>query len=316
MHHKPWAFTTNPFQTSTKGSFINGFTMSTFLDSALNAAKADSAILTLYNYYHPVHSAYIQAYNNWFSQLGSQKGSTLSLQNLLDGLTAKVNAWDAAVQVVYAKDTPTYISLFQNGHKPFNANKQSERIAAVQSLDQALSAYAVLANVKTDVHNYALSLETTNTTQKGNKSTKNTLSDMLEEQRIAMCSAQMYCYGGLIQKFNNQLDRVGEFFDLQILRDSNQTFFAGQAAANHNTFIFKRTLDEAASIAFKNTGATPLKFYLSERKAGELPTIYLVLEGGNEQTFSLKDLGDVSTMHYLNVSNNTPFDGSFEVRIL
>jgi hypothetical protein len=315
MFTRPWIFTSNPFQSVTNGSYVLAFTLSTYLDASLFAAKSDAAILVLYNYYHPIHVAFVNAYNLWAAQQGTQKGSTQSLKNTLDALTAKVNLWDAQVQIVYAKNSPQYIAIFPNGHTPFIQGKQTQRISAVETLDNALTGIVPLAATKTDVHNYAILIDTTNTTQKGNKTITNTNSDMLEAQRLIMCNAQMYVYGGLVQKFSSQLDRAGDFFDLEIMRQAKQTFFTNTVGGEHTINVFQRTLKNNSIIEIANKGSDELSFFLSDKKAGVIGNTFVNVAPNSNLDVELSTMGDATTLHFLNVHNASPNAVTFEVKI-
>ena len=317
MFKKPWIFTSNPFNTATEGSYVAGLQLSTYLDAALNAAKADAAILLLYNYYHPIHVAYVGAYTVWNVQGGTQIGQTQTLVQLLDGLTAKVNAWEYTIMGTFPKGTPTFNALFPHGHGAFTRGTQTNRIAAVTALDNALTPYAALASTKTDVHNYFTQLDAANNTQKGTKTVKNTNSDQVEAQRILMANGQMYVYGGLVQKFVTQLDRVGDFFDLQLIRNGKQTQFAGHTNADSIGNVFKRTLAPGTQIKLTNTGNVEIRFYLATNP-GDAGIAPIVMVSAHQNTMvDINQLGDPLTQHYLNTFNQDPSQtATWEVEIM
>ncbi len=303
MNAKTWHFIINTFEVATRGNYKAAVTLSTHLDAALNAAKADAAILVLYNYYHPIHLAYVAAYNAWLTQGGTQKGNTQSLTALLDGLTAKINAWDAQIQGTYAKGTPGYTALFPKGHTPFLKGGQTERIAAVHALDAALIGIVPLAATKTDVDNYAIALDGANTTQKGSKTTTIGDSTAVEAERILMTNGQMYCYGGLVQKYTTQLDKIEQFYDMEIVRNGSQTDFTGHVAATEHKNIAKRTLVETQVIKIKNMGNGKLQFYLATQKNDAIGVIYIEVPPMTELSTTAKLMGDVTTQHFINVFN-------------
>ena len=317
MFKRPWIFLSNPFETACFGSYVAALQMSTYLDAALNAAQSDPDISVLYDYYHPIHEAYMNAYTKWNVQGGTQIGHTQTLQQLLDGLTPKINAWDAQIQGVFVKNSPTYNALLPHGHNAFIKGTQTNRIAAVTALDNALTAYPALATTKTDVHNYAVLLDTANTTQKGAKSIKNTDSDLVEAERILMANGQMYVYGGLVQKHTTDLELVGEFFDLQLIRDGKQTLFTGHTNSMSITNVFKRTLPNTTQLKVENTGNTKLHFYLSDTKTGAMGTLALIIAPQTTEEINIATLGDVATQHYLNCFNDDDTNaGTWEVEIL
>ena len=303
MNTKIWHFIINTFEVATRGNYKAAVTLSTHLDAALFAAKADAQILVLYNYYHPIHLAYVAAYNAWLAQGGTQKGSTQSLTALLAGLTAKVNAWDFQIQGTYTKGTPSYTALLPQGHTPFFQGGQSQRIAAVHALDTALTGIVALAATKTDVDNYATSLDTANTTQKGSKTSTIGDSTAVETQRINMTNGQMYCYGGLVQKYTTQLNKIEQFYDMEIVRNGSQTDFTGHVAAGEHKNIAKRTLVATQAIKLKNLDSTVLRFYLATQKNDAVGVIYIEVPPMTELSTTAKLMGDVTTQHFINVFN-------------
>jgi hypothetical protein len=103
----------------------------------------------------PLHKALANAYNIWKSMGGTQKGATLTVQQLLKLLSpGKINAWELAVQGVYAKGTPQFVSIFPRRHKSFQIGETGQRIEAVNQLGIALNGIAPLATTLTDVQNF------------------------------------------------------------------------------------------------------------------------------------------------------------------
>lgn len=317
MFTKPWIFLSNPFQTAVGNSFIQALKMSTVTDAALAAAKADAAIATLYAYYHPIHLAYVAAYDAWVAQGGTQKGSTVSLTTLLKGLTPKINLWDAQISIVYAKGSGPYVALLPSGHAPFISGKQSARIAALQALDANLTPIVALATTKTDVHNYATAIDNANNTQKGAKTTTNSNSSALELARTNMCNACMYVYGGLLQKFSTNLEKVGDFFDLELLRNSKQTEFTGSIKPNSIKKAMQRTLAANTNIVLKNTGLTELVFYLAPNAISAPAGASVTLMPQEQKQVLASELGDVLANHFLNIQNqDAAATGNWTIDIL
>jgi hypothetical protein len=306
MYKRPWTYVQNPFMSVTTGNYSLSVIVSTYTDSALNAAKADATILSLYNTYHPLHQALTTAYNDWLTQGGTQKGSTLNLTQLLAQSTSKINDWDLAVQLLYRKDTPQYKTIFPNGHAPYNSGAQTNRIAAVKALSNHLVGITALASTKAAVDAYFTALETANTAQKGNKTTTNTASTAVEIARINTCHGLYAVLGGLMMKYSTQPDKVGDFMDLENIRNKDQTDFTGHTMAGQTSKIAKRTLVDNQPIRLINLGNVKIQFYLSTHPSDMISSKFIIVNPMEDKTVIADDLGDVASQHYLMINNMEP----------
>src|SRR5258706_6471620 len=96
---RPWIFLINPILVATEHSFRMAVRISTYHDSALQAASADPFFLALYNTYHPLHINLVKAYDKWHTQMGLQEGDTLNVNQQLRLLSnSKIKQWDIAIQ--------------------------------------------------------------------------------------------------------------------------------------------------------------------------------------------------------------------------
>jgi hypothetical protein len=317
MNKRAWSYLQNQFESCTDGNYKKGMLINTYLDASLNAAKADAAILVLYNYYHPIYAAYQSAYDAWVAQGGTQKGSTATLTQLLEQSTEKVNAWEYAILGVFAKGSPQYITLFPKGKSPYNKGSQESRMAAFNALNINLTGIAALASTKTAVDAYYNSLIAANTEQKGSKSTTDMVSNTVETERLNMCKGQYYVLGGLMQKYIDDTTTIGNYFDLETIRRSAQTEFTGHLAPLELKVLAKRTFAPTDELRIANKGESILKFYLQLTDGSAEPTLFVQLDPISEQTFSANQLGDVESMHYLTVLNTDPaVEGQYIVDLL
>ena len=303
MYKRPWIFIQNPFYNVTRDNYRLAVTISTYTDAALNAAKADAAILALYTPYHTLHLAYVAAYDSWIAQANSQQGNTLSLTQLLDQSTAKINDWDLAIQNVYRRDTPQYKSILPNGHGPFQKGTQTSRIAAIKALSINLNGISALATTKAAVDAYYTLLDTANTAQKGSKTTTNSFSSNVEAARIAACDGLYLVLGGLMQKYNTNTAKIADYMDLENIRSGEQTIFTGHTMSNQTSKIAKRTLADNQSIRLINTGSVKVQFYLATNPADALGSKSIIVNPFEDKTVIADDLGDVDTQHFLMVNN-------------
>ena len=304
MQTRPWSFLSNPFQTATNGSFIKAMLISTTLDAALNAAKADAQILVLYNVYHPIHLAYKAAYDAWYLQNSTQISGTATMQALIDGLTNNVNQWDAKVQVLFPKNTPAYKGFFPNGHTPFLQGSQIERIAAVGALDAALALVVPVPAVHADVDSYYNQLEAALLAHDGQMSTTATKSVTLEAQRLLMCTGQYVALGGLMQKYSTTPATIGKFFNLTIIMSRAQKTFVGSGLApQKDVVICQRTLAPDDIILLINSGHVPIRFFAALQKTDAIGTNFIEIPAMSSQSHPASDLSTIATNHFLKVYN-------------
>src|ERR1035438_5333855 len=115
---RPWLFLLNCILTACLRSYRLAVRISTFHLAALLAASGNTFFLGLYGTYLPFHTALMLQYNSWVAQGGTQSGQTLSLAQLFKQLRqSKIQAWMAAVAVVYPIDTLRYQTIFKHGKK-------------------------------------------------------------------------------------------------------------------------------------------------------------------------------------------------------
>ncbi len=315
MQTRPWSFLSNPFQTATNGSFIKAMLISTTLDAALNAAKADAAILVLYNLYHPIHVAYKAAYDAWYLQNATQISGTANMQALIDGLTNNVNQWDAKVQVLFPKNTSAYKGFFPNGHSPFQSGSDVERIAAVGALDAALALVVPVPAVHADVDAYYQQLLAAINVHDGQMSTTGSKSTTLEAQRIAMCNGQYTVLGGLMQKYSTNTAPIASFFNLSIIMSRAQkTFVGSHLAPEKDVVICQRTLHDTDNVLLINAGPTILRFYAAAQKTDPIGATFIAMPPMTSQSHPASDLGNIATNHFIKAYNsNTTQEGSWEL---
>jgi hypothetical protein len=314
---RKWIFLDNPMINTTNNSYRLAVRISTKHDSALLAGNADAYINSLYTVYHPLHLVLMDAYNAWVGQGGLQQGKTLNLKQLLKQLSnTKINAWDAAIQVVYAVDTPQYMGLLPNGHKPFQSGTQTKRMAAVSGLIDAIGSDAALAAVKAVIVAFNTQLVNANTSQKGSISTTRTLSDGVDAARIAMCTAQFADLGSMINHWPDATENMEQYYDLEAIRKGQQVFFTNSVKAKKIKFIVKRTFIDTDKVRLTNTGTVPLQFYLSENKTNPAPGTAIHVDPGTEREVFAPELGLITHTHLLVYNPDAVSTGYYEVELL
>ena len=311
-------FLVNSFLVVTNHNYKLAFKIGTYTDNALNNAKADPAILVLYNFFHPLFVNFTAAYNAWKLQKNQGVGGTLTLTQLFDGLTDKLNIWESQILVFYTKKTnPGFKALFPQGHKPFQNGTQETKIEAVKNLSDGMIGIAGLASVKSDVDAYyALFMAAFNTHQ-GQDSGIGTASDLVETQRVNLCNGLQWVLGGLTQKYYTNLLQIANFIDIQSMQSGEQTEWVKKKLKALSHFnIFERTLLPTDQIRIKVTGPDALQFYWTLNANDAVGATSLIIPAGAEETHNADEFGDVLNNHFFNVNNPAGTVGSYEVELL
>jgi hypothetical protein len=309
----------NTFLSVTKGNFKLALDLASFTDNALFAAKADAAILILYNFFHPLFTTYQTLYNAMKVQKDTAEGGTLTLKQSLKGMTDKVNIWDTAILNFYGglKTNPSYKAIFTDGHTPFLRGSQKSRIDAVKQLSDKLIGIVGLAATKTDVDSYYATLNNAFTTHSGQKSTKGTNSSAVEAQRLEVCYGLQYVLGGLMQKYYKDLKQAANFFDMAKLQSAEQNKFTKKVLKGMTLYnIFERTVVPGTQISIWNKGAGPLQFCFAKNATDGIGTMFITIAPGANETHNADEFGDIANNHFFLVNNPVDIVGSYVVELL
>jgi hypothetical protein len=301
---KPWSFIQNVFEIVTHNSYRLALRVSRIHFNALNAGSSDAFVLALFNTYKTFHLTYLSKYSAWKSQEALQVSLTLALQDLFAQLrNTNINAWDAAIAVVYAKGTTRYKALLPYGHSPFQSGSQEDIIDAIQTLITTIGTDADLADVKANVVAFELLITNAINAQKTAITTTKTKSNELETARINMCDAQYADLGSLMTHFASNRIVIGDYFDLLTIRNIMQMVFQGHVKKQDIHNVVERTVAATDEIMLENDGETELRFYWSNKKDGAIGTTFVTVAAGASATVPASDMGDVSTKHFLMVYN-------------
>ncbi len=315
---KAWMFINNPFMATAKRSYKQATKISTYHDAQLQAKAAnDPFFVPMYNTYHAAHETLNGAYTTWLSQGGTQKGSTLSVDQLLVLLSPKkVNGWEYTIQGVFDKTSPEYVALFPQARYPFSTGGKESRIAAVEQLSKSLTGIASLEAVKTDVDSFYAQLTNKRQVQLGHKGDTESKSSAIE---IAIEAAMTEMYGNLgmlISHYKNNLSLIAAFFDLDTIRNHDQLVFNKTVKPKKISNIMQHTFAAGDSLTIINDGNAPLEFYLAaDKKAAHNGTATLKLLPNTQQTIAITQLGDIANT-FVNVLNDNTIDGHCIIDLL
>jgi len=312
-----WIYLINPILNATAGNYHKALKISTLHDSALLAGSADSFISDLYDLYHPIHLAFVAAFNAWEAQEGDKEGETLNLSQLLKLLSnTKIINWDIAIMPVFKPKTPEYKKLFPNGHSIFQSGKQEDRIEAVKALSINIGSNVALAAVKADIVATYNQLQAANTTQKGSKTQTGTLSKKVEEARVAMSVAQYADLGSFIAQYAANPTSIADYFDIESIRRHHQVYFEGHIKPLSYKVICKHTFGVDDLVKIINIGNTDLIFYLAEMKQHKVPLVPHVFPSLSTTTDLASILGPLTNKFIIVYNPNETEMGAYDFEIL
>lgn len=267
-----WKYLQNQFLIATKTSYKKAVKISNYHDADLRVkSQTEPLLVPVYERYHPLHRMLVGEYTSWKSAGGSQEGQTLNLEQMLDWAYGKMNNWDIRIQgtdVSFEKGTPKYMSIFNNGRKPFINSSIDDRINAYDTLAKNMLPYVELAVIMAEVQDVYRALDEARDAQLGAKGTVKANSGKVEAARIEAMTMQWRNLGFSMDAFWNNLPYVESMFDLQTLREGRQYLFTGTLNPDESKAVLTNTFISDDELRLKNDGAASIKFYLATTPGG------------------------------------------------
>ncbi len=228
-----WIFLSNTFEVQTRNSHITVLSLNEDTYAKLTATgMTDPVIQSIATAYQPFYEAYRDLYALKKSVIGVYGGHTLHFDNVLKELTNHVRVWEGKVRVEFVEDSPEERTIFPNKRTPFLKGPFEKRISAVKSLSNTLAGYPVLSATKTLVDTYYNRLEGSRLAQQQKEGNSDTMSSLLESQRIITCKELYSVLGLLMSHYKDNPLRIADYFDLTLLRENTKkvptTVFSGQ----------------------------------------------------------------------------------------
>ena len=329
-----WHYLLNQFLNATVNNYKKALKLSNYHDAYLlklmTDDPADPDWATLYNRYHPFHLSYVSEYSKWKTAGGVQKGQTLNLDQMLVLLITKVTKWDVAVQNVtgFEKGTANYLTIFPQGHKPFNSGAKTARVNAVNVLSGALEPFSLvdpaILIIKGEVDLFYSLIDTARDTQEGAKGGTKQKSEEVENQRVDVMTEEYRDLGFLINKSAEDPNRIAPFFELQVLRSHNQVLFTGTLDANENepVLVHSFVADDELELEITSTATDPeaatVSFYLATTAGGTDSTPVIVTANAAKLKIEASAFGiaDYGTHRFLTAVNNTALELHYKVELL
>ena len=313
-----WIYLQNPFFNCTKNNYKKAVKISTYTDAQLFAKSTDPFYGPMYTAYHPLHLALVSTYNIWKAQGGTQKGSTVTITDLLAQLSPeKSGIWSRAVQLLHPIGSAIYTAIFPMKMFPFYRGTKLARINAVSQLEIALTGKVGLETTLTDVTAFAGALGTANISQTGNIGNTTNASTNVETARANAMVMLYNILGQGIAHFAATPNMVTVLFNLNVIRNNMQTIFTGTLKRSFFETIAQRTFALDDTIDATNDGGAILGFYLAEN-AGQGPAGYTVVRVLCAKTDTLKvsDFVGNTTNNFLSVVNlSETLSGHFNVNV-
>ena len=315
---KTWSFLFNPFYNATVNSYRAMNKIANYTASALDKRKADAFINSLLVVLSPFVTTYTNTYATWVSELGLQIGSTQSLASLLAELSAtKIEDWETAIKGVYKSTTAQFTALFPYHRIPFQNGSQTDRINAVLALSKAIGSDAALATVKADVDAFYALLVAAYNTQKGNISGTGTNSDAVEAARVAVAIELYGVLGLLMNHYKNNPTEVANFFDLQTIRNHEQTIFKHDINGGETLLAITHTFDAGEEVRLVNRGATELHFILVKETTDAVGATAVAVAANSQTVIDASNLGDIVNNRYLKVLNvDANLKGAYTIELV
>ena len=313
-----WIYLQNPFFNVTKKNYKKAVKISAYTDARLLIKIGDPFYAALYASYHPIHLALVSAYNIWKAQGGTQKGSTVSLADLLAALSpGKSGLWNRAVQLLYPVGSAIYTAIFPKKMKSFNSGTKLERINAVAQLKIALTGKAGLATTLADVTTFSTDLAAAETAQSGSMGTTTTASENVETARVNAMVLLYSILGQCIGQLSATPGLITVLFNLSVIRNKLQTIFTGALKIAGFETIVQRAYELTDTIDASSDGVTELGYYLAENP-NEAPGTYTLIRVLSTKTRSIgiSEFINNTTNTFLSVVNlSDTLAGHFNVNV-
>ncbi len=322
-----WIFTSNTFEVQTRDNFKKMLSLS--LDhygKLVAAANTEAAIIPLRDDYAPLNLAFQNIYAAWKGAEGTHKGSTLSIEGMLEQLNTEIRTWEGTVRYIFPEDSPNERSIFPNKRAPFQTGTYEQRISAVQTLAEKLATFTtqpLLVTLSATVLSFYNTIEAVRLAQTGDEISITMQAMLLEEQRKA-CAVGMYGnLGRLMYIARNTPTDIEQFWDLSLLRNQTGELYKEDMTINPEMVktvdLSQAQLNEIGAntgIKLENTStaSVTLKAGFSD-EAGTAPAFSIAITPTSQRQLTASELGWSSDKKYLVIQNESSETGTMKVEV-
>lgn len=318
---RPYHYLINSFDVVSQGSYRSCNQLCNFTLDAINSAASGDRepFISIQSSLQPSVQNFNAAYNAWKNTIGDRKSETTVLQNLFTELAGpQIEDWMFAVQGTYRKNTPQFEAIFPNGKKPFQTGKQLEKLDAVEQLSTKLGTYGVpLESAKTLVDDFLTQLSAAYHGQKETKADTRNDSTAVDEARITVCQELYSAMGLLMAHFKTNPEQAGNYFDLQLLRNREQTSFTSNIDGGETLLALTHTFEPEEDLRLTNKGTTPLRFALCAEANDAMGEPFVEVPAGEDVVTAIEHLGNATEQRFLKVQNmNEAEEGRYTIMLL
>ena len=315
---KTWGYGINPFITATRYSQRSMKKICNFTINTLKAAPDDAFLASLLTTLQPYANEYNHSFSVWFSNQANQLSKSASLTDLLHTLSKPtIRDWDIDIQVVYHDDTPEYIKLLPHNRAPFQTGSQLDRMNAVTALSISIDDDVKLQTVKTSVDAFDLLLKNAYQVQKSSIAGTGNGSDDLETNRIVVAEELYSVLGLLMSHYKKTPEKVANFFDMETIRNHQQSIFKAAIAEGATVLGLTHTFDVDEEMIFINRGKTNLRIALLPDANSDFGLKFITIPANSKLLVKLQDLGDIATCRFLKIQNmDANLAGAYTIELL
>lgn len=314
-----WAPIGNVHDNSTKDSRKKMNSCTLFHDAALNARKDEPAILDLYNFYHPIHTAYHALYVSWNFAEGTYHGATRAVVLLWKELKKSMKKWNIKIQDIYPDDTSRYEELFPNGRSVYSRLKYDEKITVLAAFIQAIGddSNEDMMNIKTLASELLIRIEAARSLQIGKKSEKDDLARRVEIARVNCAHGMYSTQGGLMRIYYEHPKLIEAFYDIETLRTPRKKEDKPKGGvvltlAPGQTVEAGIPLTDDKIFLFLNLGEVPLALFAGGDKP-DPPENPFILPAGEEIEKRVTELGAPGSRYLYILNSNPDLSGAVEI---
>ena len=220
MPSRTWIFLSNTFEVQTRDSHKNALSLGVDHKAKLQANDSISVVADMLTTFNPVLQAYLAADQNLSAAKGTYKGKTQTVEELFETLRdTKLPYWEGKIFFFYPEGTDEATELFPNARSPFNSGTYEQRIQSIKILGDKCAADTDLNAVSTDILAFHTQIESARALQQSDgEGQVETLRDLREIARVAMCQEMYGNLGLLMNHFKTETERIEAYFDLSLIR--------------------------------------------------------------------------------------------------
>ena len=315
---KGWQYGINPFITATRYSQRSMKKICNFTINYLKAQSTDVFLDSQLTALQPSVNEYNHSFSVWFSNQATQLGKTANFKDLILTLRSPtIRDWDIDIQAVYHQGTPEYIGLLPHYRIPFQSGSQLDRMNAVTTLSLSIGDDMKLQTIKTSVDAFDLLLKNAYQVQKSSIAGTGNGSDTLEECRISVAEELYSVLGLLMSHYKKTPEKVESFFDMESIRNHQQSIFKGAIAEGATILALTHTFDVDEEMIFINRGKTNLRIALLENADSDFGLKFITINSKSKLLVKLQDLADIATCRFLKVQNqDANLAGAYTLELL